>query len=72
MSQLSVPHATFRLKDLLAHAFHLVDVKGRVLLAIFLQGAIDGFKRGVEVTQPSILAEKSEVDQGDVLLRLCP
>src|SRR5205807_812877 len=39
----------FRREDRFPQALALFDVKSRVRLAIFLQGAINGLKRGVEV-----------------------
>jgi hypothetical protein len=38
----------FRRENVFPQALRLLDVKSRVCLAIFLQGAIDGFKRGVD------------------------
>jgi hypothetical protein len=62
----------FRPEDFFPQALGRADVVSCVRLAIFLQGAIDGFKRGVEVARLGVLVEKSDVDEGEVFLCTCP
>lgn len=46
-----------RREDFFPRTLRLFDVECRVCLAIFLLGAIDGFKRGVEVSSIASLFE---------------